>query len=221
MTWQLFFEYAAISILLLLLPLVPSIIVYKISPKDKVGIGGVFHAFTINATGAFAAYLICLLVLYFFVLQGFMEQIKTENDHPSQISQYVLSNYPWAAEYTPLNKQLFTLKSNMRFEKSINDSISLKGITTCTNDKCFNVKVIEWKSEPFKINNLTNDFEIKASMKWLEGQLQFDTTNMKYEINKWINGKIKFKSDYFLRGEFVNDLDPLDKWGLWLSIPPK
>lgn len=52
-----------------ILPLIPSILIYKIFPDTKVGIGGpLFANMKINASGAFAAYLIiALLILYYFV----------------------------------------------------------------------------------------------------------------------------------------------------------
>ena len=48
-------------ILWIILPMVPSVIIYKIFPDSKVGMTGVLANLKINATGAFGAYLIILV----------------------------------------------------------------------------------------------------------------------------------------------------------------
>ena len=53
-----------VFILYLLLPLLPSILIYKIFPKTQVAISGPLSGLTINASGAFAAYLIVVLLAY-------------------------------------------------------------------------------------------------------------------------------------------------------------
>lgn len=57
---QLFALYA----MYILLPMVPSIIIYLIFPKTKISVSGPLQALSINATGAFAGYIICCLLGY-------------------------------------------------------------------------------------------------------------------------------------------------------------
>jgi hypothetical protein len=48
----------------ILIPLIPAILIYKIFPDTKVGAQGLLGQLKINATGAFAAYLIVILIGY-------------------------------------------------------------------------------------------------------------------------------------------------------------
>ena len=215
-----FLDRIIVTTLFLLLPLIPSILVYKIFPTDKISTSGKLLGFTINAGGGFAGYLICCLFLFQFMLKDFNAQIKEEsayrNDHPSLLSQHVLSYNTWEAQYTPKQGPYFTWRSNMNFKKDSLGNIFLYGVTSRKNNKDKEIQIMEWKSEPFRIADLTEDFEIDGSMKWLPGQLQFDS-GMYWEIDKIRKGKIKFKSDYFLRGEFISEDDPQNIWGIWLS----
>ncbi|HWT12957.1 MAG TPA: hypothetical protein VN231_09410 [Allosphingosinicella sp.] len=47
-----------------LLPLVPAIVIYRIFPDTKVAVAGPFHALSVRAGGAFAAYLIVFVATY-------------------------------------------------------------------------------------------------------------------------------------------------------------
>jgi hypothetical protein len=55
--------------LYLLLPLVPTIVIYKLFPTTTVTVSGPLSNLTINATGAFAAYVVTVLLGTFIVLQ--------------------------------------------------------------------------------------------------------------------------------------------------------
>jgi hypothetical protein len=46
-----------------LLPIVPAVLTYLVSPKDKIDVGGPIGQLTVRAGGAFAAYLVVLLAL--------------------------------------------------------------------------------------------------------------------------------------------------------------
>lgn len=219
-----FIEYMIIAALFLLLPLIPSVYIYKTFPKDKIKMKGVLGAFTINATGGFAGYLICCLFLYFFVLQGYMQYLKEENfvsnDRPAFVSDQVLTNYNWSAEYSPETTPEWTWRSKIDFAKDNNGMLVLSGITQRRNSKGENVDIIEWKSDPFTFPTVAKNFEIPGYKRWLKGEEQFDST-IKYEVDKWEKGKFSFKSDYLLRGEFVPDARPSEGWGLWLVRPPQ
>jgi len=54
----------------LLVPLLPAWITYRITPSQRLGLGGPFSGLTIKVTGAFAAYLILLLASYQLVVNG-------------------------------------------------------------------------------------------------------------------------------------------------------
>lgn len=54
----------------LLIPLLPAWITYRITPNQRLGLGGPLSDLTIKATGAFAAYLILLLASYQLVVKG-------------------------------------------------------------------------------------------------------------------------------------------------------
>ncbi len=61
--------------LYVLLPLVPAVLIYKIFPDTKVGADGLLGNLKINATGAFAAYLI-VVVIGFFIIKNNQELIN-------------------------------------------------------------------------------------------------------------------------------------------------
>ena len=46
------------------IPLIPSILIYRLFPDTKVGLSGPLQGLTINASGAFAAYVITLIVVF-------------------------------------------------------------------------------------------------------------------------------------------------------------
>lgn len=54
-------------VLYVLLPMIPAIVIYRMFPDTKVGIKGPLRSLTINATGAFAAYVITVFLGYFLV----------------------------------------------------------------------------------------------------------------------------------------------------------
>lgn len=70
--------------LYLLLPMIPSVIIYKIFPDTKIAVSGPLQGLTIKATGAFAAYLICCLVGY-PIVSGAKNAISLEQE----------GNYVW------------------------------------------------------------------------------------------------------------------------------
>jgi len=223
-----FLEYMIISALFLLLPLIPAILIYKTFPKDRISIKGVLHAFTINASGGFAAYLICCIFLYFFVLQGYIQYLKDENfvsnDQPSFISSQVLLNNSWSAEYVSLDKREpeYAWRSKIRFVLDSSNYIVLTGITYRRDSKGEDVPIIEWKSEPFTMSYFTKNFEIRTNRRWLDGEIQFDPS-IAWEVkqNKWEKGNLSFKSDYLFRGSFKPDEHPSTESGLWLNRPPQ
>jgi hypothetical protein len=54
----------------LVVPLVPAWVTYKITPAQKLGLGGPLSDLTVKATGAFAAYLILLIASHQLVVKG-------------------------------------------------------------------------------------------------------------------------------------------------------
>lgn len=46
------------------IPLVPAVIIYRLFPDTKVGLSGPLQGLTVNAGGAFAAYIITLIVVF-------------------------------------------------------------------------------------------------------------------------------------------------------------
>lgn len=54
-------------LLYVVLPLLPTILIYKFFPEEKVTAVGVFSNFRFNATGAFAAYVVTVFLGYFLV----------------------------------------------------------------------------------------------------------------------------------------------------------
>jgi len=61
-----------------LVPLIPAILIYKIFPETKVGTEGLLGQLKINATGAFAAYLVVIVVGY-FIIQNIQKLINASS----------------------------------------------------------------------------------------------------------------------------------------------
>ena len=59
------------------LPLVPAILIFWLFPDSKVAVSGPLQNFTVNATGAFAAYVVTVLLGFFLV--KYIETIITES----------------------------------------------------------------------------------------------------------------------------------------------
>ena len=51
----------------ILVPLIPAVLIYKVFPDTKVAVSGPLQGLTVKATGAFAAYMITLLIGYAIV----------------------------------------------------------------------------------------------------------------------------------------------------------
>ena len=68
-----------IYLLYVLVPLIPALIIYKLFPNTKVGLAGPLGNLKMNASGAFAAYLIIVIMGHFIIKQNlsFVEEIKT------------------------------------------------------------------------------------------------------------------------------------------------
>ncbi|NJB67152.1 hypothetical protein GGQ74_000792 [Desulfobaculum xiamenense] len=56
------FSFIAFIAAALILPLIPAVVIYYLFPNTKVGLKGPLADFTLNATGAFAAYVVILIV---------------------------------------------------------------------------------------------------------------------------------------------------------------
>lgn len=78
----------------MLVPMVPAIIIYSKFPKDKISATGVLGKLTINATGAFAGYLIVLLVCrYTFSFPNYntlVENFSSTDDSPWSVKAHVV-----------------------------------------------------------------------------------------------------------------------------------
>jgi len=81
--------FVALFVLLLavwmILPLLPAWLTYRITPNQKIGARGPLGELTMNTTGAFAAYIIVLLVALPFINQGLriVTESRTADLHPS------------------------------------------------------------------------------------------------------------------------------------------
>jgi hypothetical protein len=64
-----------------LLPLIPAVLIFKLFPRDSVSEWGPFRNWTVNATGAFAAYLITA-TLGFFLVRNIEAQIESARLYP-------------------------------------------------------------------------------------------------------------------------------------------
>jgi len=69
--------------LYVLLPLVPAILIFKLFPETKVTVSGPLQNLTINATGAFAAYVVTV-ALGFFLVRNVEAQITWTRFYPVQ-----------------------------------------------------------------------------------------------------------------------------------------
>jgi hypothetical protein len=54
-------------VLYVLLPLIPAVLIFRLFPEAKVTVSGPLQNFTINATGAFAAYIVTVALGFFLV----------------------------------------------------------------------------------------------------------------------------------------------------------
>ena len=74
-----------VYVIYILLPLIPAIIIYKLFPDTSVGTSGVLGNLKINATGAFAAYIITV-ILGNWVIASSMESIRYQNKISWEVS---------------------------------------------------------------------------------------------------------------------------------------
>jgi len=70
-------------VLYVLLPLIPAILIFKLFPEAKVTVSGPLQNLTINATGAFAGYVVTV-ALGFFLVQNVQAQIQWTRFYPVQ-----------------------------------------------------------------------------------------------------------------------------------------
>lgn len=97
-------------------------------------------------------------------------------------------------------------KTKMHFKKE-NDSLYLKGTTYFYKDGKSKppLKIIEWRSkEPIEISSVSKDLSFNAAMRWKDDALKLNE-NLRNEINKWREGRIKLKMDISLSGSFISN----------------
>jgi hypothetical protein len=70
-------------ILYVLLPLVPAVLIFRLFPDSKVTVSGPLQNLTLNATGAFAAYVVTV-ALGFFLVKNVVTQISVSRYYPYQ-----------------------------------------------------------------------------------------------------------------------------------------
>jgi hypothetical protein len=80
--WTIGYSFS-LYVLFVLLPLVPAVLIFWLFPDGKVSVTGPFQGLTVNATGAFAAYIIVGL-LGFFIIRQIEIQINYTRDYPVQ-----------------------------------------------------------------------------------------------------------------------------------------
>jgi hypothetical protein len=73
----------SLYVLFVLLPLVPAVLIFWLFPESKVAVTGPLQGLTVNATGAFAAYIITGL-LGFFIVRQIEVQINYTRNYPIQ-----------------------------------------------------------------------------------------------------------------------------------------
>jgi hypothetical protein len=78
--WAVVFSFILFA-LYVLLPMIPAILIYRLFPDTKVGVRGPLGALTISASGAFAAYIVTVLLGY-FLINSIHQQIK-DIAHPT------------------------------------------------------------------------------------------------------------------------------------------
>ena len=71
--WEFFAATACILMLWVLLPLIPAVLIYRLFPDTPIGISGILQGLKINAGGAFAGYLIVLLVIKPWVSEAYID----------------------------------------------------------------------------------------------------------------------------------------------------
>jgi len=70
---RFFAATACIVMLWVLLPLIPAVLIYRLFPDTPIGISGILQGLKINAGGAFAGYLIVLLVIKPWVTEAYID----------------------------------------------------------------------------------------------------------------------------------------------------
>jgi len=78
--WTVVYSFS-LYVVFVLLPLVPAVLIFWLFPDEKVAVTGPLEGLTINATGAFAAYIITGL-LGFFIVRQIEVQINYTRDYP-------------------------------------------------------------------------------------------------------------------------------------------
>src|SRR5204863_7131339 len=68
-------------VLYVLLPLIPAILIFRLFPETKVTVSGPLQNLTVNATGAFAAYVVTV-ALGFFLVSNVEAQIGYSRHYP-------------------------------------------------------------------------------------------------------------------------------------------
>jgi len=72
-----------------LVPIIPAVLIYKMFPKAKVSLTGVLSNFKINATGAFAGYLIVLIFTAVYWVGYFQTLIQKSAFEAWNVTAYV------------------------------------------------------------------------------------------------------------------------------------
>lgn len=103
-------------------PLVPSILIYKVFPNSKVALQGPFSGLTINATGAFAAYMVVFVLAYPFT--SFVHNAVGSQLKPMwtvKVSVIATDDQGQAIEYDNFYKNMTVVFSPKVFEQDFRE----------------------------------------------------------------------------------------------------
>src|SRR5882762_8944238 len=65
---EAFTMFLVVTVVFTLIPIVPAWLTYRITPNQTIGLKGPLQGLTVRATGAFAAYLIVLMIIVYSIL---------------------------------------------------------------------------------------------------------------------------------------------------------
>lgn len=199
-------------LLYVLVPLIPAVLIYKIFPATSVGATGILGNLKINSSGAFAAYII-VVVLGYFVVQHIQELISlsaTKSMAWEVSSKVVLmekdSNGDLVKSKSVSDKhinELLDIRTNPNYT---NKDLSSVDFLTYSKDKFPKITYIYPGYESRTIDLNSGDIEINLKNKVIVlGEIRLEKINQEYNPGNFesIENMVKMSPIFIPYGEVV------------------
>ena len=169
---------------ILLIPLIPSMLLYKFLPS-KTAVGGPFKGLNIKLSGAFSGYFLLVLIAISISIMVSKDQNKRLREQLNELEEANSNYQDWeiSGKVDVENPPLTTIFSNIDKAQPDNSGLFQTKVLLEKNRNKLNMLCFYHQSGRYKIVNLNKEFPPDDIASY---GINIDTANRKIKINKTI-----------------------------------